>query len=47
LIWDHALSIKIQFIVDKYAFHCDLFLLMPDSSVKYLQNVLNRLVDEL
>ncbi|MBA6326734.1 hypothetical protein H4J46_02045 [Colwellia sp. MB02u-6] len=47
LIWDYALSIKIQFIVDKHSFHCDLFLLMPDSSVKYLQDVLIRLVDKL
>jgi chemotaxis protein CheC len=47
LIWDHALCIKIQFIINKHSFHCDLFFLMPDSSVEYLQNILTRLVDEL
>jgi chemotaxis protein CheC len=47
LIWDHALCIKIQFIIDKHSFHCDWFLLMPDSSVEYLQDVLTRLLDEL
>ncbi|MBA6222623.1 hypothetical protein H4J51_06600 [Colwellia sp. MB02u-18] len=47
LIWDHALSIKIQYSVEQHSFQCDLLLLMPDSSVEYLQNVLNRLIDEL
>ena len=47
LIWDHVLSIKIQYSVEQHSFQCDLLLLMPDSSVKYLQDVLNRLFDEL
>ncbi len=47
LIWDHALSIKIHYIIDKHSFQCDVLLLMPDSSVQYLVNILNRLIDEL
>jgi chemotaxis protein CheY-P-specific phosphatase CheC len=47
LMWDYALSIKIQYSVEQHSFQCDLLLLMPDSSVKYLQDVLNRLFDEL
>jgi len=47
LQWDHALSIKIKYSVEKQSFECDLLLLMPDFAVKYLQNVLNKLLDEL
>lgn len=45
--WDHALSIKIEYSVRKYSFQCDLLLLLPDKSIKYLQNILNKLLDEL
>ena len=47
LPWDHVLSIKIKYSVEKQSFECDLLLLMPDFSVKYLQNILNKLLDEL
>ncbi|WP_413282801.1 hypothetical protein [Vibrio sp. MA40-2] len=45
--WDHALSIKIEYRVEKYSFQCDLLLLLPDSSIKHLQIILNKLLDEL
>jgi len=45
--WDHALSIKIEYSVEKYSFQCDLLLLLPDNSIKYLQTILNKLLDEL
>ncbi|WP_413692191.1 hypothetical protein [Psychromonas sp. KJ10-2] len=44
--WAHALSIKIEYKVEKYSFQCDLLLLLPDSSIKYLQSILNKLLDE-
>lgn len=47
LPWEHALSIKIQYSVEKQSFQCDLLLLMPDFALKYLQSILNRLIDEL
>jgi hypothetical protein len=46
LQWDHALSIKIKYGVEKHSFQCDLLLLLPDSSIKYLQTILNKLLDE-
>ncbi|RBW46927.1 hypothetical protein DS885_06130 [Psychromonas sp. B3M02] len=44
--WAHALSIKIEYKVEKYSFQCDLLLLLPDNSIKYLQSILNKLLDE-
>jgi len=45
--WDHALSIKIEYSVEKHSFQCDLLLLLPDNAIKYLQTILNKLLDEL
>ncbi|MDV7105906.1 hypothetical protein R3X26_15985 [Vibrio sp. TH_r3] len=45
--WEHALSIKIEYRVEKYAFQCALLLLLPDTSITYLQIILDKLLDEL
>lgn len=47
LSWEHALSIKIQYSLEKQSFQCDLLLLMPDFAFIYLQGILNQLLDEL
>lgn len=44
--WNHALSIKIEYSVKEHSFQCDLLLLLPDYSIKYLQTILDKLLDE-
>ena len=47
LQWKAALSVEIDYRLEKHAFHCELLLLMPDSAIDWLITRLTRFLEEM
>lgn len=45
--WETALSVEINYSLEKRSFNCDLLLLMPDSAIVYLAKKLDAFLDDM
>lgn len=44
--WDFALKVRISYQVTDYSFNCDMILLIPESAIINIKDVLDRILDE-
>ena len=44
--WDLALKVKISYQVTDYSFNCDMILLIPESAIINIKNVIDRILEE-
>lgn len=44
--WDLALKVKITYQVTDYSFNCDMILLIPESAIKNITQVIDRILEE-
>lgn len=44
--WDLALKVRISYQVTDYSFNCDMILLIPESAIINIKDVLDRILDE-